>query len=54
MNTYMLLQDHVPEMDLLEHNKCLDFISKKIDYYEDVLSTLYDVYENIFGQELND
>lgn len=54
MNTYMLLQDHVPEIDSLEHNKCVEFISKKIEYYEDILSTLYDVYENIFGQELED
>lgn len=52
MNTYTLLQHYVPEMDPLEHKKCVDFISKKIDHYEDVLSTLYDVYENIFGQEL--
>lgn len=54
MNTYMLLQGHISEIDPLEHKKCVDFVAEKMNHYENILSTIYDVYENILGQKLDD
>lgn len=54
MNTHMLLQKHISEIDIAEQKRCADFIRDKIGDFENILDTLYDVYENIFNQKLDD
>lgn len=48
--------DIVQVKQLIINNKIEKAIelTKKMNYYENILSTIYDVYENILGQKLDD